>query len=100
MASTCSRGENSRRQLLVGSTQNNRGTRPELSTRPVFVQAKNPAKAMIAYERALDWRELFDLAVRESTPQDKLVEVGLRVAGKRWVCCRPTLVLIGLWQMS
>jgi hypothetical protein len=47
----------------------------------VFVQAKNPAKAMIAYERALDWRELFDLAARESTSQDDLAEIGLRVAG-------------------
>ena len=37
---------------------------------------------MIAYEKALDWRELFDLAVRENTPEDKLVEMGLRVAGQ------------------
>lgn len=37
---------------------------------------------MIAYEKALGWRELFDLAVRENTPEDKLVELGLRVAGQ------------------
>ena len=37
---------------------------------------------MIAYEKALDWRELFDLAVRESTPEDELAEMGLRVAGE------------------
>ena len=37
---------------------------------------------MIAYERALDWRELFDLAIRESTSQDELAEIGLRVAGE------------------
>jgi len=35
---------------------------------------------MIAYEKALDWRELFDLAVRESTQEDELAEMGLRVA--------------------
>jgi len=48
----------------------------------VFVQAEKQAKAMIAYEKALDWRELFDLAVRESTPEDELAEMGLRVAGE------------------
>jgi elongator complex protein 1 len=48
----------------------------------VFVQAERPAKAMIAYEKALDWRELFDLAVRESTPQDELAEMGVRIAGE------------------
>lgn len=66
----------------------------------MFVQAGNPAKAMIAYERALDWRELFDLAVRESTPQDELVEIGLRVAGEMNACPRPTLVSIGSLQMT
>jgi hypothetical protein len=49
---------------------------------PVFIQAEKPAKALIAYEKALDWRELFDLAVGENTPQDDLVEMGLRVAGE------------------
>ena len=36
---------------------------------------------MIAYEKALDWRELFDLAVRENTPEAELAEMGLRIAG-------------------
>lgn len=49
---------------------------------PVFVQAEKPVKATIAYEKALDWRELFDLAVRENTPEDKLIGMGLRVAGE------------------
>lgn len=48
----------------------------------MFVQAEKPAKAMIAYEKALDWRQLFDLAIRESTPEDELAEMGLRVAGE------------------
>lgn len=47
----------------------------------MFDQAGKPAKATISYEKALDWRELFDLAVRENTPEDELVEMGLRVAG-------------------
>jgi len=59
----------------------------------VFVQAEKPAKAMIAYERALDWRELFDLAVQEGTPEDELAEMGLRVAGEKGVYSRSTLVL-------
>lgn len=41
---------------------------------------------MIAYEKALDWRELFDLAVREGTPQDELTEMGLRIAGETIMC--------------
>lgn len=65
----------------------------------MFVQAEKPAKAMIAYEKALDWRELFDLAVRESLPEDELVEMGLRVAGKMGTRSRSTLVLTGSLQM-
>ena len=64
----------------------------------MFVQAEKPAKAMIAYEKALDWRELFDLAVRESTPEDELAEMGLRVAGGMGVCSRSTSALTGSLQ--
>jgi len=63
----------------------------------VFIQAEKPAKAMIAYEKALDWRELFDLAVRESTPEDELAEMGLRVAGEMGTRSRSTFVLTGSW---
>ena len=49
---------------------------------------------MIAYEKALDWRELFDLAVRESTPQDELTDMGLRIAGGTSELTRPRSVLI------
>jgi elongator complex protein 1 len=65
----------------------------------VFVQAEKPAKAMIAYEKALDWKELFDLAVRESTPEDELVEMGIRVAGEMDVRSRCTSLLTGSLQM-
>lgn len=59
----------------------------------MFVQAGKPAKAMIAYEKALDWRELFDLAVRESTPEDELSEMGLRVAGEMGIHSLGPLIL-------
>ena len=52
----------------------------------MFVQAEKPANAIIAYEKAIDWRELFDLAVRERTPEEELAEMGLRVAGETGVC--------------
>ena len=54
---------------------------------------------MIAYEKALDWKELFDLAVRESTPEDELVEMGLRVAGEMDVRSWCASLLTGSWQM-
>ena len=56
----------------------------------VFIQADKPAKALIAYEKALDWRELFDLAVGENTPQDELIEIGLRVAGEAIFLSQPS----------
>ncbi|KAA1476949.1 Elongator complex protein 1 [Dentipellis sp. KUC8613] len=46
----------------------------------VFVEAQKPFKALIAYEKGLQWRELFDLAVRENTSQDDLADMGYRVA--------------------
>jgi len=72
---------------------------PDVFAPPVFIQAEKSAKAMIAYEKALDWRELFDLAVRESLPEDALVEMGLRVAGEICAHSRSTLVLTGSSQM-
>ena len=73
--------------------------RPDVFAPPVFIQAEKPAKAIIAYEKSLDWRELFDLAVRESLSEDELVEMGLRVAGEMCACSRSTLVLNGSSQM-
>jgi hypothetical protein len=49
----------------------------------VFVEADKPPKAMIAYEKALDWQELFDLAMQDNIDQDDLSSMGLRVAGMR-----------------
>ena len=36
---------------------------------------------MMAYEKALEWRELFELAVLEEMPEDDLADLGYRVAG-------------------
>lgn len=36
---------------------------------------------MIAYEKALQWRELMDLAERENTPQEDIEAMAYRIAG-------------------
>jgi len=36
---------------------------------------------MMAYEKALDWQELFDLAVLGETDEEDLTSMGYRVAG-------------------
>ena len=36
---------------------------------------------MLAYEKALDWQELFDIAVQQQCPEDDLVATAYRVAG-------------------
>lgn len=56
---------------------------------PVFRQGHKLKKAMVAYERALDWQELFDLAVQEKTSEEELIERAHRVAG----LCRFTRIL-------
>lgn len=46
-----------------------------------FVQCSRFRKAMVAYEKALDWQELFDLVGREGVTGDKMVGIARRVAG-------------------
>lgn len=46
----------------------------------VFRQAYKPQKSMVAHEKALDWQELFELALQENTPPDDLVRMAHRVA--------------------
>lgn len=36
---------------------------------------------MIAHERAFEWQELFDLAVREAATEGDIMDMGYRVAG-------------------
>ncbi|KAG8894053.1 hypothetical protein FRC01_013183, partial [Tulasnella sp. 417] len=44
-----------------------------------FVQASKPQRAIIAYEKAHAWQELFSLAVREGSSFDELIQMGQRV---------------------
>ncbi|KAG8891472.1 hypothetical protein FRC00_013629, partial [Tulasnella sp. 408] len=44
-----------------------------------FVQASKPQRAIIAYEKAYAWQELFALAVKEGSSFDELVQMGQRV---------------------
>lgn len=37
---------------------------------------------MLAYEKALDWQMLFDVAVQQQKTQDDLVAIAYRIAGK------------------
>lgn len=47
----------------------------------VFINAQLHQKAMIALERALLWRDLFDLAMRENLEENELQDMAYRVAG-------------------
>jgi len=48
----------------------------------VFIEANKHQKAMMAYEKALEWQELFTLAVSDRMSDAKLVETAYRVAGE------------------
>lgn len=47
----------------------------------VFIHAQLPQKAMVALERSLLWRDLFDLAIRENLEENELQDMAYRVAG-------------------
>ena len=53
----------------------------KLTNMLVFAEAHQPSKAMIAYEKALSWQDLFDLATREHVGEEEIVSMGYRVAG-------------------
>ncbi|KAM5537957.1 hypothetical protein V8D89_008433 [Ganoderma adspersum] len=46
----------------------------------VFRQAKKPEKAMVSHEKALDWQELFELAVEKDLSPEDLKNIAYRVA--------------------
>ncbi|KAF5365923.1 hypothetical protein D9758_006686 [Tetrapyrgos nigripes] len=46
----------------------------------VFVEAGNFPKAMVSYERSLDWQDLFDLALQVGTSEDDILDIGYRVS--------------------
>ncbi|KDQ56269.1 hypothetical protein JAAARDRAFT_36447 [Jaapia argillacea MUCL 33604] len=45
-----------------------------------FLEAGKRPKAMIAHEKALEWQELFDLAMVEQMSEDEITDMGYRVA--------------------
>lgn len=52
-----------------------------LSVILVSLLADQPEKAMIAYERAHAWRELFGLALKQGILESELVDMAERVSG-------------------
>ncbi|KAI0919135.1 hypothetical protein AcV5_002129 [Taiwanofungus camphoratus] len=46
----------------------------------VFRQARKPLKAMVAHEKALDWQELFELALQVNVSGEDLESMAYRVA--------------------
>lgn len=48
----------------------------------VFVEARKYARAIVAYERALLWKELFVLTIQESMTHENMKALGQRVGGK------------------
>jgi elongator complex protein 1 len=45
------------------------------------MDAQRPQKAMLAYEKALLWRELFEVAQLQSVDPEEIVAMAYRVAG-------------------
>ncbi|EIN06431.1 IkappaB kinase complex IKAP component [Punctularia strigosozonata HHB-11173 SS5] len=45
-----------------------------------FVEAKKLHKAMVAHERALSWRELFDIVIREHVSPEDIKDMAYRVS--------------------
>ena len=48
-----------------------------------FLEAGNTQKAMVAFEKNLQWRELFDLAFLNGTAEEELQDMAYRVSGKQ-----------------
>lgn len=55
----------------------------KLTSVPVFRQANKLEKAMISHEKALDWQELFELAVQQGSSDEDLKSLAYRIAGTR-----------------
>ena len=45
------------------------------------MDAQRPSRAMFSYEKALLWRELFELAQLQKVEREDLVAIAYRVAG-------------------
>lgn len=49
----------------------------------VYVEGGKNPKAIVAYERALMWRELFTLAAQDNMEEDAIKQIAYRVAGEK-----------------
>lgn len=45
------------------------------------MEALDARRAMISYERALQWQELFELCLKEQLDGDEITEIAYRIAG-------------------
>jgi elongator complex protein 1 len=72
-------------QAAAGKKQSNSfcaGIRSHLSI-IAFLEAGSTQKAMVTFEKNLQWRELFDLAFLNDTPEEELQDMAYRVSGKK-----------------
>ncbi|KAG1738258.1 pol II transcription elongation factor [Suillus lakei] len=46
----------------------------------VFVEASDARRAMVSYERALEWQELFELCLKDQLDGDEITEIAYRIA--------------------
>ncbi len=53
------------------------------------MDAERPQKAMLAYEKALLWRELFELAQLQKVDHEEIVVMAYRVAGMHFFYDQP-----------
>jgi len=48
------------------------------------MDAQDPQKAMLAYEKAVSWRELFELVQFQKVDHEEVVAMAYRVAGMQF----------------
>jgi hypothetical protein len=53
---------------------------PQAAT--AFIEASKPRKAMVAFEKNLQWREVFDLAFLNDVPEEEVKDMAYRVSGE------------------
>jgi hypothetical protein len=66
----------------------------------VFVRAGRTYQALAAWERALEWRVLFSLAISSGLSKEEIQEIGYRIAGQSSVMVTPAKVLIFVQRTS
>ncbi len=58
------------------------------------MDAQRPQKAMLGYEKALLWRELFELAQLQKVNQEEIVGMAYRVAGMHFFPPQLTMLVL------